>query len=743
MTSGYGKPLKWFLVFLLVARASIWAADPQQVQAELLTNAIDVLSLPGERAWGREVSIRGVVTAVEPQWGRAFFAQDATAGIFAEDNNQPQPSPGDYVDISGISHPGGYAPFISYAHWVKLGTSPMPVAKPVSIEQLMAGTEDGQRVEVSGTVRSVVGEKPVWAFEIMSGGHRLKVNVPPIKDTDPQKLVGASVRLRGTASAVFSGQLRQLIRVVLHVPFQSDFIVEKTVPSDPFSEPVLPLNSLGQFGSGRELGKRVHVRGIVTYQRPGEDVFLRDASGGLQVKSSQLATFTPGEVVEAVGFWDFEQSLPVLQDAVFRKTDEPVQNVEPKPVTIGELHAGYRHADLIRLEGKVLDRIQQRAGEKEGGLDGQTTVLTLQSGGVVFSVEAFAPAPNQALAQIPVGSTVEVAGICFMHIAEDGKLQSLQMFLPAAGDLRILRKPDWLTPQRMLIGVVILLAGWLLAILWTLRIIKRNTVLRELIREKELAQAELQQAKDFLDERVKERTAQLKFQITARKESKLQYEAVLSERTRLAQELHDTLEQTLTGIRLQLDIASKLVGNKPDDANHHLNLALELVSRSQMEARHSVWDLRSRMQEQFNLPTALAASNRLLTEGAKINFEITTKGRIRPLPEILEENLLRIAQEAMTNVIKHSEATGAEIEVDYGPNSVMLRIKDNGRGFDQKRCAGPTEGHFGLQGINERAKRLGADLTIRSEPGAGTIIMVQVQLDQRSQPDEISEPEVV
>lgn len=708
----------------------------------MLTNAIDVLSLPGERAWGRDVSIHGVVTAAEPQWGRAFFAQDATAGIFAESSNQPQPTPGDFVEITGISHPGGYAPFISYAHWVKLGTAPLPVAKPVSIEQLMAGIEDGQRVEISGTVRSVVGEKPVWAFEVISGGHRLKVNVPPLKDKDPQKLVGASVRLRGTASAVFSGQLRQLIRVVLHVPFQSDFIVEKTDPSEPFSEPVLPLNSLGQFGSGRELGKRVHVRGAVTYQRPGEDVFLRDATGGLQVKSSQLAVFTPGEVVEAVGFWDFEQSLPVLQDAVFRKTKEPIQKVEPKPATIGELQAGYRHADLIQLQGKVLDRNQRRAGEKDGGLDGQTTILTLQSGGVVFSVEAFALGPNQALAQIPVGSTVEVDGICFMHIAEDGKLQSFQMFLPTAGDLRILRKPDWLTPQRMLIGVVILLAVWLRAIIWALRIIKRNIVLRELIREKEQAQTELQQANDLLDERVKERTAQLKFQITARKETELQYKAVLSERTRMAQELHDTLEQTLTGIRLQLDITSKLFAEKSDTSNHHLKLAHELVSQSQMEVRRSVWDLRSRTQEQFDLPGALATSSRQLLEGSKIHFEINTKGQVRPLPEIIEENLLRIAQEAMTNVMKHSEATAAGIELDYGPNNVTLRIRDNGRGFDLNQCAGPTEGHFGLLGITERTKRLGAALAVKTEPGAGTIVTVQIGVEQRSQPGENTEPEV-
>ena len=321
-------------------------------------------------------------------------------------------------------------------------------------------------------------------------------------------------------------------------------------------------------------------------------------------------------------------------------------------------------------------------------------------------------------------------------------MQSLHILLPTAKDLRILRKPDWLTPQRLLIGLGVSLAVWVAAVIWTLRVSKRNAVLRELIREKEQAQTELQQAHDFLDERVKERTAQLKFQITARKETELQYKAVLSERTRMAQELHDTLEQTLTGIRLQLDITSKLFAEKSDTSNHHLKLAHELVSRSQMEVRRSVWDLRSRTQEQFDLPGALASSSRQLLEGSKIHFEINTQGQVRPLPEIVEENLLRIAQEAMTNVMKHSEATAAGIELDYGPNKVTLRIRDNGRGFDQNQCAGPTEGHFGLLGIAERAKRLGAELTVKSEPGMGTIVTVQIGVEPRSQPDESAEPEV-
>ena len=129
----------------------------------------------------------------------------------------------------------------------------------------------------------------------------------------------------------------------------------------------------------------------------------------------------------------------------------------------------------------------------------------------------------------------------------------------------------------------------------------------------------------------------------------------------------------------------------------------------------------------------MTTSGKQLTDGTNMRFEVITRGRVRPLPETLEENLLRIAQEAMTNVIKHSQATNAEIEIDYGPKNVVLRVKDNGRGFDRNVIDGPNGGHFGLLGISERAKRLGADLTIQSEPGAGTSVSVKVSLERELQ----------
>lgn len=186
----------------------------------VFTNAADILALPVERAFGIQVFIRGVVTAAQPdaEWSGRFFVQDATAGIFVENiitnlAGANQPKPGDLVEVAGISHPGGYAPIIMQPRWKKLGTAELPTAKRVPIEQLMAGIEDSQRVEISGVVRAFRNKGAVTIFEIASGGYRLDVNVPPLAGVDPQTLIGAKVRIRGTAATFFSGKLRHLITV--------------------------------------------------------------------------------------------------------------------------------------------------------------------------------------------------------------------------------------------------------------------------------------------------------------------------------------------------------------------------------------------------------------------------------------------------------------------------------------------------------------------------------------------------
>ena len=750
-TNNMSSPYKFLKAagMILAACFLLFAGNLYAVNTnELLTNAVDVISLPVDRAALQlKVQVTGTVTALDQTFGACFFIQDATGGVYVDNRNGVAPEPGDVVRVSGVTEKGAFAPVITGPTFEKIGTAPLPPARTVSIERFIAGGEDSQRVEIAGIVRAarIRDAKSNYDLTIASGGYRFYAFTRLPADVDPQHLVGARVRLRGTSGAFFNQAQRRLtaLKLFMPPPQPEDFVVEATESIDPFTTPLLALNNLATYRKDKRPGQRVHVKGRITYLRPGQELFLQDESGGLRVESSQIENVSVGDEIEVAGFPDIENFLPVLQDSVFRKTAEPGMGVTPKVVKMQEVQDGLCHAGLVTLQGKLLDRfVRQDYYSPWSNAVRRRTVLIMQSENFTFTAEAEAPEAMAELAALPVGGTIQVSGVCFTESGEDGKARSFQILMPSGKGAVVLARPSWLTPQRLLTGLAILLAVSIVAVGWTVMVSKKNATLKELVREKEKAQIELRQAHDHLEQRVKERSAQLKLQITARKELELQSKATLAERTRLAQELHDTLEQSLTGVALQLDTTTRLFEKETDSAKRHLDLARTLVSESQMEVHRSVWNLRCRALEQFDLPGALLMSSQQITGGSSLRVEMKARGRVRPLPETVEENLLRIAQEALTNVIKHSGATLTEIDLDYGPKNVVLQVKDNGKGFALDNCAGPREGHFGLLGISERTKRLHGEIIFSSVPDGGTTIRVQIPIPHESYAPERVEPEM-
>ena len=109
-----------------------------------------------------------------------------------------------------------------------------------------------------------------------------------------------------------------------------------------------------------------------------------------------------------------------------------------------------------------------------------------------------------------------------------------------------------------------------------------------------------------------------------------------------------------------------------------------------------------------------------------MRVETETTGEPTPLSEVIEENLLRIGQEAVTNTVKHAAASAIKIELHFTPQQVVLQIHDDGKGFDPETCTGPKDGHFGLLGIKERTERMGGQVSITSAPFSGTTIRVEI-----------------
>lgn len=205
-----------------------------------------------------------------------------------------------------------------------------------------------------------------------------------------------------------------------------------------------------------------------------------------------------------------------------------------------------------------------------------------------------------------------------------------------------------------------------------------------------------------------------------------QFAAVLAERTRIAREIHDTLAQGFAGISVQLELVARWLTKAPDAAKPHLDQARQLVRSSLDEARRSVWDLRSQALENSDLPSALSAVVKQLLADTSIQSQVQVTGTYRELSRTMEDNLLRIGTEAVTNAIKHARAQHLQVELNYVRDRVKLRVQDDGCGFDSTQPS--PNGHFGLVGMRERVTSLGGQLRVNSRPQAGTEIIVEVPL---------------
>lgn len=705
---------------------SLKAADAPR---EPLTNAAAVLSLTAEQAGQRlSVSVTGVVTAAEPDWNGQFFVQDSTGGIFVENLSAPAPRPGDRIRVSGVSHPGAFAPIISEPKWEVLGTGPLPEPQAVTIETLETGVEDGQRVEISGVVRRVSVEATRLNIELAVGGYRLQVRAPVIAHQNPDTLVAARVRVRGTAATHYNAALRHLTAVAVYVPRPEDFILIEPEPINPFTQPALSLNAVAQYRRDTGAMKRIHVRGRVTLQRIGEDLFLQDDSGGLRIESDRAEPVGVGEPVDATGFLEYENFLPVLRDATVQKAPGTSAPLPARRVALSEIRSGLHHAEVITLEGHILDRTTRPVTREAAHFAGFLTTWLLQGDDITFTVEHEEPAENPDLAAVPVGSRVEIDGVCLSQVDAAGKTRTFKLLLASPAGMRLLARPSWWTSERLLAGVG-LLSAILLVVMGSLLVVaKKNAVLSSTLRQLEQAQRELQEAHDTLEQKVAERSVQLQMEMSARKDSELQSKAVLTERTRLARDLHDTLEQTLTGIALQLDLTAKFFERTPMTSHHHLQLARNWLRQSQVELRRSIWDLRSRELEQFDLPGALRQSAEQLIDGTAMTLTFSTRGERSSLPEIVEENVLRIGQEALTNIAKHAHASRITIHFEFSATALVLRIADDGHGFDSAGVPSSSDHHFGLLGMSERARRLGGQLILESQRNHGTTIIVEIPL---------------
>jgi signal transduction histidine kinase/CheY-like chemotaxis protein len=389
------------------------------------------------------------------------FFQDETAGIFVwiEQTDLPV-TVGSLVEVDGNTTPGDFAPSIEHARIRILGHAALPEPGRKSLQDLLTGKEDSQWIAVNGIVHSVTLEDrlppdmrkgpPQLVLGIASGNSKLKVRIRDFRhDRDYSYLIDSSVTVRGACGTLFNDR-RQLVGIQIFAPSVADVTVDLPSTADPYSLPVLPVNSLMQFTPAQVSGRRMRVQGIVTWHDPGHSIFIQDDSGGLVVESQQVTSAEPGDLVDAIGFPTTGSYAPILQDGGYRKIG---RRVAPAPfdLTAATSLSGDHDAELVKINGRLLDQ----------SVRGKRRVFTLQLGAFTFTAQVLEQAVTDQVRSIRIGSQLQILGVWSVETDEYRRPTAYRVLLRSAGDIMVLQRASWWTGLRLL-GLLAVLVGVIL-----------------------------------------------------------------------------------------------------------------------------------------------------------------------------------------------------------------------------------------------------------------------------------------
>ena len=221
------------------------------------------------------------------------------------------------------------------------------------------------------------------------------------------------------------------------------------------------------------------------------------------------------------------------------------------------------------------------------------------------------------------------------------------------------------------------------------------------------------------------------------RELNVRFEQRLAERTRIAQDLHDTLLQGLLSASMQLHVANdQLPDNSP--AKPLVGRVLELMGQVVEEGRNAVRGLRTPGTERLELEQAFSRIQQQIPTKQAVDYEVIVEGTNKQLRPIIRDEVYRVGHEALLNAFIHSEATRIELEMQYNPKQLRVVVRDNGKGIDSDVIRQGREGHWGLSGMRERAQEIGGKLKVWSRIGAGTEVELNIPSHLAYETDEKS-----
>ena len=633
--------------------------------------------------------------------------QDATGAIMLE-MTETLPSnhlaKGDHVRIRGSTESGylGHSCYAIAKTAEVLSQAPIPPPVEADATGLAEGRFENKLVRFKGTVVDAFLDDidPLWGFLVLRSGREsiYACFASSPSGDDMNDLIGAEIAVTGFYSELITEPRFHSGRFIL-ISGRDALSVIRPAPADPFDVPPLAANQHDGAAVINSMARR-RVAGRVIAVWHGDRLLLRTAEGSLvRVDLAERRPPSYGTCIEATGKPETDLYRLNLSRAIWRTnivsvaTEPPPTDVTAKQLLAdGEGRPAVQiryHGRAVRLNGIV------RSLPSPGYSDGR---LALECDKYIVPVDA--SSCPQAFTGVEIGCEIEVAGICLFEMANwqpnapFPHVEGFAIVVRTPDDIRILSRPPWWTPRRLLTVIGALLAALAGVFAWN-RSLNRLAEMR---------------GRELTEETVARVTADLK----------------VGERTRLAVELHDALSQNLTGAALEIETSDVLIDNAPSKAHHHLGIAAKTVKSCREELRNCLWDLRNDALGEKTMDAAIHRTLAPVMDGTNIAVRFNV-----PRERLFDDTahaLLRIIRELTQNAMRHGHAKTVKVAGSLETDRLLFSVQDDGCGFDPENHPGVQQGHFGLQGIRERVKRFGGTMEIKSEMGKGAKVTIALNL---------------
>jgi signal transduction histidine kinase len=428
---------------------------------------------PEEASQGWPVRLQGTVTYSDPDWHNCYI-QNKNGAIYVE-QDQRDVAVGQWVEVTGQTSPGGFAPEVINSHFRTLGTTNLPVPVRADLEDLANGHLDSHWVQLDGVVRNVTEQWGHVTLSLTTPKGRFKAIVLKSNDQSlPTNLVDSLVSIHGACTSEMNGH-SQLTGISLRVPSFDQIATLEPVPANPFAVPSVPIRSVAVFDPTRLAGRRVRICGKVILNLTGQGLYVQDDSGGIRIKTTQTNDLHAGDSVSVLGFPAMGDFSPYLEEATFQRSSS-TSSPQPALATAEEvLLRGTNDAALVQIEARLVQSVPRSAHPK----------LVLQSGSIIFTAQLVDPPGASKRPEFQTGSLLRLTGVCVIQSGEGHQAESFRLLLSKPEDIVLLSTPPWWTIQHAIILAGSLLLAVLLAWGWSSSLRRQVRLQTEVIRRNE------------------------------------------------------------------------------------------------------------------------------------------------------------------------------------------------------------------------------------------------------------------